>query len=111
MLIGYADDGAFQQAAVTHGHFFHLIGEHFEAGNSNHILLAVDDTHTSLAVHHPNITRSEESVFGHRLGGFRRAIPIACHHLWAARADFSLLAGWQFMALVVAYRNFRRRQG
>src|SRR5574340_294506 len=99
-----ADDRAFQEAALAHRHVLDLVGENLEAGDADHVFLAVDDAHAAKLVHDPDIACAEESVPGHHLRSLIRPLPIAGHYLRPACADFALLAGRQFAALVIANR-------
>ena len=102
MAVGHADHRAFQQAAMGHGEVLDLVGEYLEPGHRDHVLLAVDDAHAALLVHHADVAGAQETVDGHDLGGLVGAVPITGHHLRAARADFALVADRHFMTAVVA---------
>jgi len=67
---------------------FHLIVEDLEAGDRDHILLAVDDLEAAVAIHEPR-RRWEEAVRSHCLGVSSGPVPIAGHHC-GPRAQISL---------------------
>ena len=110
MLVRHADHSAFQEAALAHGDVLDFVREHLEAGDGDHVLLAVDDAHAALHVHDADVAGAEEAIRRHRLSGLIRPLPVAGHHLRAARADLAFLAGRQFVAGLVADRDFGRRQ-
>src|SRR5262249_20957094 len=84
--------------------------EHLEARNRNHILLAIDDAHASLAIHDADVTGTEEAISSHRFRGLVSAPPVTQHDLRASRANFALFAVRQFVAGIVSDGNLRRGQ-
>src|SRR4249920_1846669 len=110
MLVGHANDGAFEQATVAHGYFLDLVREYLEARHGDHVLLAVDNAHTALLVHHADVAGAEKSVFRHCFCGLIGPLPVACHDLRTARADLALLADRQFTTVVIADGDFGRGQ-
>src|SRR3984957_15736535 len=100
----HADHGAFQHARMACDHFLDLVRIDVEAGDEDHILLAVDDLGGAVSAHHADVASAEIAVRGHHLRGLVRPVPVTGHHLWTLRADFARLAEWHFVAVVVADR-------
>ena len=101
-FVGNANGRAFQHAGVACHHVFDLVGVNVEAGDENHVLLAIDDLHKAALVHHADVTGLQGAVGGHRRSGFLRPVPVAFHHLRAGDADFADAADGQDVAIIVA---------
>ena len=93
-------------------HAFDLVRIDVEAGHQDHVFLAVDDARVALLVHDADVAAAKVAVRSHDLRRLLRALPVAGHHLRPADADLACLAQRQFVAGVVADRDFggRHRQ-
>nr|GEU28155.1 hypothetical protein [Tanacetum cinerariifolium] len=101
MVVRHAHARAFAHARVRRHHALDFVRIHVEAGDQDHVLLAVDNLHVAAFVHDADVARLEVAVAGHDLGGFVRTVPVAGHHLRAADGDFAGLAQRHFVAVVV----------
>src|SRR5690606_28104529 len=88
MLVRYADSSGLHDAWMPGGNFFDFVWIDIEAGNQDHVLLAVDDLGVTAFVHEAHVARAEETIGHDRAFGFIRTFPISLHHLRAAHADF-----------------------
>ncbi len=108
--VGNADSAHFQHAGVQRDDILDFIGIDVEAGDEDHVLLAVDNAHIAPVVDGRYIARAQKAVGSEDFGGFVRTPPIATHYLWAFDAEFSGFADRQFIAFIVADRNIGMRQ-
>src|SRR5882724_1367870 len=106
-----ADHGAFKHAGMAGDHFLDLVGIDVEAGDQDHVLLAIDDLGIAVRGHNADIAGAEVTVRRHYLGGLVRPIPVAGHHLRALGADFAGLTERHLVAVVVADRQISRWDG
>ncbi len=60
--VRHADHGAFQHAGVAGDHFLDLVRIDVEAGDQDHVLLAVDDLGVAVRVHHADVAGAEIAV-------------------------------------------------
>src|ERR1700759_2635063 len=107
----FYDHGAFEYARMAGDHFLDLVRIDVEAGDQDHVLLAVDDPGVAGRVHHADVPGAEIAVRRHHLGGLVRPVPVAGHHLRALGADFAGLTERHFVAGIVADRDEGRRHG
>src|SRR5579863_982174 len=101
----HADHGTFQDARVACDHFLDLVRIDVEAGDEDHVLLAIDDLGVAVRAHHADVTGAEIAVGRHHLGGLVRPVPVTGHYLRAPGADFAGLAERHFVAVIVADRD------
>ncbi|CAM2152554.1 hypothetical protein PT2222_280121 [Paraburkholderia tropica] len=110
MLIGHAHGRHFEHARQLRDHVLDFVRINVEARHQNHVLLAVDELDIATRIHHADVARLEVAVGGHDLRRFFRTLPVTRHHLRSANADLARFADRQFVAVVVANRDFRGRQ-
>src|SRR5665213_2061114 len=108
LLVGHADDRAFEDTRVHRDNRLDFIRIDVEPRHQDHVLLAVDDAHVAALVHHADVAAREEAVRGNRLCRVFRALPVAGHHLRAADADLAALADRYVVASIDAQGDFRR---
>ncbi len=90
-------------------HLLDLVGIDVEAGDEDHVLLAVDDLDETVLVHEAHVARLEEAVGGEDIGGLFGPVPVAGHHLGTANADLADLVEPKILAILVADGDFGRR--
>ena len=70
-------------------HVLDLVGEHIEAGDDDHVLLAIDDAHEVILLDDRDIAGADEALVIHRLTRGIVTLPVALHHLGAAHAQLA----------------------
>src|SRR5512132_1093574 len=100
-----ADRGAFQDSRMAGDYLFDLVWIDIEAGDNDHVLLAIHDLGKAVPRHHAYITRPEETVACHHQGSFVRPVPVTGHHLRPLAANLAGFADRDFLAIVITDRN------
>src|SRR5262245_16322598 len=90
-------------------HVFNFIWKHVEARDENHVLLAVDDLYLAGRIHHADVARFEVAVRCHHLCRLVGTLPIARHHLRAARTNLAWLTEGYLSAFIVTNLDQGRR--
>src|SRR5215467_7868133 len=92
LVVQPADAGAFGDPGTGGGDRFDLVRKDVEAGNDDHVLLAIDDSEKSLAVEHADVAGAEVAVGGEGVGIGLRLLPVPLHDLRALGANLARLA-------------------
>src|SRR5690606_1148698 len=101
-------DGSTLQHTRNGGHdIFQLVGVHVEAGDHDHVLLAVDNAHVAIFLDDRYITGTQPPLGIQHLVGGLGALPVTLHHLWAFHAEFTTLTYAQLAAVVVHRKSTR----
>src|ERR1019366_8462173 len=86
-----------------------LVGKNLEPRHDDHILLAVGDLDVSPFVHESHVARAQPALRIENLNRLVRAVPIALHDLRSTNPKLAYAAQRQFIAIIVAERDLRRR--
>src|SRR5688572_12486112 len=108
MLVGNADDRAFEHARMHGDDLLDLVRVNIEARHKDHVLLAVDDADKAFLVHDADVAGAQKPVLTQDLRGVLGTLPIAFHHLLPADADLSGLPERHFGSGVVAKQDVSR---
>ena len=93
---------------MAHRHVLDFVRIDVEAGDVDHVLLAIDHVHVAAFVDPRDVAGPQETVGGHHLFGLVRPVPVARHHLRALDAQFAGFADLEVAAVVVANGDLRR---
>src|ERR1700747_2280165 len=88
-FVGNTDGGGFEHAGTERHDLLHFVGEHFESGHDDDILLAVEDLDEAISIQHSDIPCLQPAVLGEDLTRLVRTHPIALHHLRTTYPDFA----------------------
>ena len=77
---------------VEHGDVFDLVGKHLEAGDVDHVLLAIEDFQKALRVERANVAGMQPAVLGENEFGLVGPPPITLHDLGPAHANLARFA-------------------
>ena len=90
-------------------HFLDLVGIDVETGDQDHVLLAVDQEDKALVVHITEVAGAQKTVGVEDARCLVRPLPVTLGNLRTADTDFTDLGAGYFLAGIIAYRNFCRR--
>ncbi len=110
MLIFDANGSSFKYAVHLDNHVFDLIGIYVEAGNENHVFLAVLNPGVTAQVHAADVTGTQPSSGQHNFLRFFGSLPVTHHDLWPLDTDFADLAHGYLLSVVVDNHDFGRGQ-
>ena len=85
---------------MLHNHVFDLIRIDVEAGDQDHVFLAIDDAQEALVIHYRNITGVQPAVFDDFVGRIG-TLPVAQHHLRTFDAKLTRLARRDFVIVII----------
>src|SRR5210317_1244821 len=108
-LIGDSDGRGFQYAVQLDNDIFDFIGIYIEAGNENHVFLAILYPEETIFIHTADIAGPQPATRQHYFGRIFRELPVALHDLRALDADFANLAKRQVVAVVASDHHVSRR--
>src|SRR6516165_966676 len=89
LLVRPADAGTFGNARAGGGDGLDFIWLDVEAGDDDHVLLAVDDLQVAARIEHADIAGAEIAVLRESLRIGVRLLPVTLHHLRAPGADLA----------------------
>ena len=110
LLVGHADRPHLQHARMERHHVLDLVRIDVEAGDDDHVLLAIDDAKISLLVHGRHVAGAKPPVVREDLGGSVRPAPVALHDLRAPHAELSRRVEPHLVAVIVADGDVGRRE-
>src|SRR5690606_38482702 len=96
----HTDDRPLQHTRNGGHDIFQLVGVHVEAGDHDHVLLAVDNAHVAIFLDDRYITGTQPTLGIQYLVGGLGALPVALHRLGAFHAEFTTLTYAQLAAVV-----------
>src|SRR5699024_6223450 len=98
-FVRYTDAGHFQHLGMGGEYVLDFIRVDVEAGDQNHVLLAVYDVDKPLLIDTSDIPGPQVTVFGESVSCFFRLLPVARHDLRPSDAEFPRLPNTQFVSL------------
>ncbi len=96
----YADGRTLQHLGMHGHHLFDLIGIDVEAGDQDHVFLAIDDTQEAEFIHGADIAGRQPAVT-HDLIRRLWPLPVAPHHLRAAYLQLARLAQGYLATIII----------
>ena len=91
---------------MLHHYVLDFVGENLEAGDVDHVLLAIEDFEKAFVVERADIAGVQPAVLGENQFALFVAMPIAVHHLRTAHANLAGFADRQVVAVLVADGDF-----
>ena len=95
---------------MLHDHVFDLIRIDVEAGDQDHIFLAIDNAQEALVIHHRDVTGMQPAVFDDFVGRVG-TLPVTQHDLWTFDAQLPRLTRRDFVIVIIDQFRFSGRNG
>ncbi|RMV68156.1 hypothetical protein ALP06_05360 [Pseudomonas coronafaciens pv. atropurpurea] len=109
LLVRHANGRALQHAGKCGEYVFQFVGVHVEAGDQDHVLLAVDNPDIAIRLNDRDVAGLEPAIAADHFIGSILTLPVAFHDLRAFDAQFARLAKRQLVAGIIDDLAQRRR--
>ena len=106
LRVGQTDDRAFLHLRSGVEHLFHLPGINIFSPGNNHVLDPVHDIEIPVLIHHAHVTAPEPVVVPESSSGSFGVVEVALHDVAALHADFTLLALFYPVSILISELNF-----
>ncbi len=109
MWIGNANDGRFKHPRMLRDDVLPFIGKHLEAGDIDHVLLAIEDFQIALLIKSTDVTGVQPAAFAENKSALIGTLPIALHDLRPADTNLARLADRKIVPVIVTDNHVGRR--
>src|SRR4029077_15353241 len=97
--VWHPDRASLENARMAHRHILDFVRIDVEAGDIDHVLLAIDHVHIAALVDARDVARPQETVSSHHFFGLVWPVPVARHDLRAFDAKLAGFAELEVAAL------------